>query len=278
MKLKLVLWASVVSLISLGLIASCSSLKWQALSTRVTENLEGQLTKPGNIDPPGNNNFEFVVVGDTHIGSPGGGVLKNVVAAAASFSAQFVIVAGDLTDTGERGQYSQFKALFAERNMPYRVAIGNHDIFFNGWEAYKDEIGRSIYSFDADQVHFVFLDSANGLLGEKQLQWLENDLRPYANQLVVVVSHFPPWNGFFSSVFKMASDEEAAYLKDILYRYDVDYMVAGHFHGFAENFIGKTKYLVTGAANDINDPGQRQHYLRFTVNGSSITYQKVNLN
>jgi hypothetical protein len=73
----------------------------------------------------------------------------------------------------------------------------------------------------------------------------------------------------------MASEEEAAILKDILNRTEVDIMFASHYHGYNETVIGGVKYIVTGGANDIIDIGNRQHFFRVRVNGTEMTTEYI---
>lgn len=256
-------------------IFGCNRLDMDPISKRVDENFNGELTLPGNIDPTGSNQFTFMVMGDTHIGNASGEVMKAQVDHAKKNGAAFAVVAGDVTDYGDGGQYKQFKAVMDQFSMLYRTAIGNHDIFYSGWASYKSELGRSIYSFDADNVHIVMLDSGNGILGDRQLEWLDQDLGGTSQPIKIIVSHFPPWNGSFSSIYKMSSDEEAAILKDILHRHSVNIMFSGHYHGYNQTNIGGVSYIVTGGANSITDPGQKQHYVRVTVSGTTLKTEIV---
>jgi hypothetical protein len=255
----------------------CTNFSLDLLNQRLTDNFSGSLSEPGDIDPSGTNQFSFILTGDTHIGSPNGEVLRQIIGQAVVAGDAFFVISGDITQGGLVGEYRQFKTLFDLESMPYRAAIGNHDIFFSGWNDFKQEIGKSIYSFNADNVHIVVLDSANGILGEDQLNWLRADLEGNTNPHILISTHFPPWNGHFSSIFKMPSDEEVAILKQILYDFDVDIMAAGHYHGYTEHDIGRTKFIVSGGANDVLDPGESKHFIRITVNGESMTHQMIEL-
>jgi 3',5'-cyclic AMP phosphodiesterase CpdA len=257
------------------LLLACTNLGFDSVGPRTHENFEGGLTVPGDIDPAGTNQFSFVMMGDTHIGSPGGEVMKRIVADAVDHHDAFAVIAGDVSQGAQDGEFDQFISVFASANLSWRAAIGNHDLYFGGWERYKKKIGRSIYSFNADNVHFAMLDSANGILGQDQLQWLESDLAGDSHEHKILVTHFAPWNGQFSSIYKMSSEEEAAILKDIAYRHGVKLVVSGHYHGHSETTIGGVRYIVSGGANDILDLGERQNYLRVHVDGSTLTVDTV---
>ncbi|HEX4925529.1 MAG TPA: metallophosphoesterase [Bdellovibrionales bacterium] len=260
---------------ALSLPVACTNFDLEMHNKRVSENFSGEITAPGDLDPAGTNNFTFIIMGDTHIGSPGGEVMRRIVEAGVAAGDAFAVIAGDVTQGGLDGEFAQFKTVFSNNSLPFRAAIGNHDLYFGGWERFRQQLGRSIYSFNADNVHFVMIDSGNGILGKRQLQWLEDDLRVNTRPHVVIVTHFPPWNGHFSSIYKMSSEEEAAVLKDIAFRHGVDIIAAGHYHGFAEKDIGRTKYIVTGGANDLIDLGQRMNYVRVRVAGDAMTIEVV---
>lgn len=258
-----------------ALLFACTNLEWAELEKRIDENLNGTLTHPGNLDPAGVNNFSFIVVGDTHVGHPAGQIFADQVSSLLQGGDAFVVVAGDVTQAGLDTEYEAFKGLLSALNISYRAAIGNHDIYFGGWDRWKRHLGRSIYSFDADNVHFVMLDSGNGLLGEGQLEWLRQDLAQTTQPHKIVVSHYPPWIGRFSSIFKMSSEEEAAVLKDILNSYGVELMFSGHYHGYDEVVLNSTRYIVTGGMNNLIDFGNQKNYVRVFVEGSSIRTEAV---
>lgn len=255
--------------IGFSVMFSCTNLGLNQLNDRVSDNFTGQIAAPGDIDPAGTDSFTFMALGDTHVGSSAGETLNQYAGIAQSSGDAFVVVAGDLTDGGADGEYSQFKQVLANNSMQFRAAIGNHDIYFDGWSRYRGQIGRSIYSFNADNVHFVMLDTANGVMGKTQMEWFENDLRSNTRPHIVVVTHFPPWNGSFSSIYRMSSEEEAAIFKDICYRYNVELVLSGHYHGFEAIELGRTKFIVSGGANTRLDLGQKSNYIRVRVNGSN---------
>jgi len=91
-------------------------------------------------------------------------------------------------------------------DLPIYYVHGNHDIDYDArndedsLDTYKRYCGPSYYSFNYGKVHFVVLDSVyydgkrlyHGKLGDKQLEWLKNDLSfvPGGN-LIVLNMHLP---------------------------------------------------------------------------------------
>ncbi len=97
--------------------------------------------------------WSFVHLTDVHIGEGEGdygttgyldtltgseeGYAVNRLRAALTYLAQnwnayklaFIVVTGDLTDSGERSEYLRFKALMDSSGLPYIAFIGNHDVW-----------------------------------------------------------------------------------------------------------------------------------------------------
>lgn len=255
---------------------SCTNLEFNQTYDRMDDNYD--LQTPGNIDPAGNNSFTFGVMGDTHSGGSGDDFYDEILTQMHTDGDAFVVVAGDLTNQGSESQFGSFKQSMIDNSYDnlFRVAIGNHDIYFGGWENYKKSIGhRSMYSFDADNVHFVMLDTANGLVGRRQLDWLKEDLETTTQPIKIVVAHFPAYNGTFSGIYRLNSDEEVNLLQNIFYENNVNYYISGHYHGYASKKIGRTTYIVTGGANNLLDPGEYKHFVRFTVSDNIITHEVI---
>lgn len=58
-------------------------------------------------------------------------------------------------------------------DKPIFSIIGNHDLFFSGWDDFRELLGPSVYWFEVDYGSgrdlFIALDSASGTLGGKQM-------------------------------------------------------------------------------------------------------------
>lgn len=264
-------------LMALLLLTSCTVPQLGEVRKRVQDSLSGQLSTPGDLDPDGTNNFSFAVFGDTHVGSPMGSILNKAIQSSKAAGDSFVVVAGDLTDYGKSSQFDEFISAFNSQSHIFRAAIGNHDIYFNAWKTYKNKIGAATYSFNADHVHFAVIDTANGVIGKKQLNWLRQDLASTSQSVKIIVSHFSPYTGEFQQVWRLSSEEETAILKDIANTYNVSLVIAGHYHGFVQKRIHNTIYLTTGGVNKVIDVGEKKHYVRVRVNATNISIRQIKL-
>lgn len=230
--------------------------------------------------------LEFVVISDTHYMLDTGGRAvefesrrrqtaraERALRLAASLEAAFVIHLGDLVQ--EYPETLGFPQAVAEAMAqlavcgvrPYQVA-GNHDVgdkpdptMPTDWvtpvslAGYHERHGCSWRAWDEAGCHFISLNSQimNSVLPEaaKQQAWLEADLAAHAGQRLFLFLHLAPF---------LAQEEEPGlghydnidqparrWLLDLVRRYRVELMVAGHSHFAFFNRVGPTRFY--GAAS-----------------------------
>lgn len=198
--------------------------------------------------------------------------------------------------------YPRFKRIIAAGGVPQYFVAGNHDL---DWDAQSDadsldtfrrEWGPEYYSFDIGHVHFVVLDNVrypcngidphpfcdlsakpayNGVISQRQLAWLKNDLAHVPeDKLIVLNAHIP-----FASFSGAGSQKSQTDNLDALYDIIGDRPalgLAGHTHTTeqilpGESFAGWQRHtgadeaafhlIITGAvsaswwAGDLDDLG-----------------------
>ncbi len=158
--------------------------------------------------PNGTNVFRFVVMSD-NTGGHKPGEWEEAIAEINLLKPDFVICVGDLiegytTNPVELAEMrTEFEAMTARLNAPFYYCPGNHDIsnpmMDEDWAARYGVNGRSYYSFDYRNSHFVVLDTASYLFNrtrffEEQLTWLEKDLDSARNaDHVFIFTHIPQY-------------------------------------------------------------------------------------
>jgi 3',5'-cyclic AMP phosphodiesterase CpdA len=153
--------------------------------------------------------FYFIQMSDTHWGYSGkanpdaANTLKTAVATINALEVQpdFIVFTGDLTHTTDdpaerRRRLAEFRDIVGELKVTAVHCIpGEHDASLDGGEAFQESFGDTHFSFSNKGVHFIGLDNASdpeGNLGEKQLEWLKNDLAQHAKSArIVVFAHRP---------------------------------------------------------------------------------------
>lgn len=211
-----------------------------------------------------------------------------------------VLHVGDLvesTGTPEeiRAAFQKASAILDRLPVPWHLTAGDHDVNPPGWQAASADRSREAlfqelygarepafrerpwYSFDVNGFHFVALYSHQVLrvdprwgdiflarIQDDQLAWLQRDLESHRRaRAVVVFLHQPLW--YHWSGWKR--------VHDLLRRYPVAAVVAGHFHYDQDDGeIDGIRYLVVGTTggdtkHGSRDAGEAHHVTLLRVTG-----------
>jgi 3',5'-cyclic AMP phosphodiesterase CpdA len=184
--------------------------------------------------------YTFAIITDPHFGMssvyyfPESEFFNSVTEASAD-KPEFLLVLGDVTNTGVKAEYQDF-ADFAQRfteacGIPYYAVAGNHDLYNDGWTTWAQTVnpGTSFYRFALGRRSFYFLDTGNGTLGDPQLEKLSAEMNADANRKLVF-THYPLFGGISFSYFKLTNSRERKALIDLFNANSVDMYFAGHWH------------------------------------------------
>ena len=198
--------------------------------------------------------------------------------------AVFAIHAGDMVnESGETGfrmteEALRFNSATQATDKPCFLIIGNHDVYFNCAQYFKQYFHTSTYAvtvktLGGHQDLFLFLDSGNGTHGKRQLDWLEEQLshrKEYRH--CFVISH----NWLFRTTYNytttpaanLPEDEQYAFM-DLMSQNEVDMVLMGHFHSRDMKTFGGVKYVMT---DNLNESSETPSYLVVHC-GAQITYE-----
>ena len=209
--------------------------------------------------------YTFYSCSDTHINDDNSRLASYITIERNDPEAVFSIIAGDLANESGEGSYiladSAIKfnpSTQIENDLCFPI-IGNHDVYFDCAEFYKQHFHTSTYTVTVNTVSgykdlFIFLDSGNGTHGRRQLDWLEEQLSHRTEyRYCFVVSH----NWLFRTTYNytttpasnLPEDEQYAFM-DLMSRNAVDMVVMGHFHYRDTKTFGGVKYVMTANLND----------------------------
>lgn len=131
--------------------------------------------------------YSFIVISDIHAKKDDGRMLEQLQNACIKGDS-FLVCNGDLTGSGSRQELQEFSDIMQNVPLPWYPVIGNHDIYHHNWPVWQELMGESIYRIDSGSTTLIMLDSANGILGGNQLDWLEQQLETRKSH-VFVFSH-----------------------------------------------------------------------------------------
>ena len=225
--------------------------------------------------------YTFHVCTDPHINETYNNLREFSTRLRNDASVDFGIVLGDCTDSRNAFQNYVDALSFVEgeqqANKPIFSLIGNHDLFFKGWNEYAKLLGPSVYWFEVksgpSKDLFITLDSASGTLGKKQMEWLKNILATErANyRHCVVLTHT---NLFYTDNTQQGSSnmalEETALLADIFSRNKVTLCLQGHDHHREDLTLDGVRYTIVGT---IRDEAENPEYLAITMSNSGAEYR-----
>ena len=209
--------------------------------------------------------YSFIVLADTHIENGNAWRLEEL-AGALDPSDEFVVILGDITQSGAHEDIQKFIEIAESLGIPCYPVIGNHDIYFDNWRNWRDLIGSTRYRIDADTASLFILDSANAFFGRSQLDWLESEIKTVPdNNRIFVFTHANLFINSFPGVQQNSDSRERARLISIL-NGRCDFIFTGHSHKHLLTDIGSTKIL------SLIDFKKTQSYYRVSVTKDGIGY------
>jgi 3',5'-cyclic AMP phosphodiesterase CpdA len=222
----------------------------------------------------GQGDFFFVQLSDTHWGfkdvsiNPDfAGTLKKAIAAVNALNSQpdFVAFTGDLTHTTDDPQERRKRMAEAREIISglkvknVRFLPGEHDASLDNGQAFQEFFGKTHYSFDHKGVHFIALDNVSDpaqTIGEVQLQWLRDTLKPFnKDSRIVVLTHrplfdlYPQWDWWTRDGGKVI---------DLLMPYKNVTVFYGHIHQEHHHLVGHIPLLAAkGMMYPLPAPGSQ---------------------
>lgn len=256
---------------------------------RFTESIEWNNEHlPRSISTP-EESYTLFCMSDSHVGSTDNVDLFFTLAE--QNDALCAVLVGDLTDDGKPASYdslqrhfpmaSQFESLPSFSTAyptPCDTALtvipiaGNHDLYSYGWSEYSSRFGSSSFTFTittpSAQDLFICLDSGNGTLGRKQLNWLKDILRQERDSFrhCIVFSHLQ-FFGYNTLSFSGFLPDELNEITELFLKYNVELAVTGHVHHRSDIDFGNTKYIVMPALLETAD---NHGYLTVVISGDDI--------
>ena len=177
---------------------------------------------------------------------------------------------------------------------PFYPVVGNHDITHNGWALWSNIFHSSFYDVyvlvEDEPItldHFIFLDSASGTLGQKQVELIEEGVldghdyekNGYLVRHTFVFGHtniFRPSSLEFASTFPR---EESFFLLNKFHEWDASMVFFGHVHKWDYQQDGVTEYITLDSMCEANNPEPGDYLLRVHVKkDGTVTWEKVHMN
>lgn len=170
-------------------------------------------------------------------------------------------------------------------SLPFHPVVGNHDITHNGWALFCDQFKTSFYEFTVNvggqYDRFIFLDSANGTLGDFQIDQIEANALQNDDKDIRYTFVFTHTNIFRPSLNEFASTycrEELYYILNKLSEWNTKIMFYGHVHAWDDRYFGGVKHITMPSMNFVDHPnGGDDLLVRVRVTKDSCYVEPVGL-
>ena len=160
------------------------------------------------------------------------------------------------------------------------AVCGNHDIYFQLWEKFLRVFKTSTYYFVVQtpagkQDLFIVYDSADGTVGSKQLQWLENtlkwaDTQNFRHVVACTHTHFFKRDGSQGHTSNYTIEETYALL-NLFTQHNVKMVWSGHDHS---REITQVKGMTCILVDSMTEHDEHPYYMLVTM-GDKIDYEFI---
>jgi hypothetical protein len=223
------------------------------VNERVRLSLELNKNKPDSEISVQDIDYTLLIAGDSEVG--GTKNLDTLLARSTRPGVAGFVIVGDITSGDPRGYGTLVHELDTKNHGPAYFILGNHDLFFDGWDNYYNYFGSSTYAFTVNTSDtsdlYICLDSGNGTIRSRQLKWLENLLKKERenHRFCIIFTHV----NFFREHHTFSANplvDEVHVLMDLFFRNSVNMVVMGHDHRRSEEYFGGTHYITLDAFYD----------------------------
>ncbi len=180
--------------------------------------------------------FSFALLTDTHISTSNPNPMEDLQRSIADINQnpniKFVVVTGDLTESGDRASIEAVKAALDRLHVPFYAASGNHETTWSesGVMDFTRVFGDSRFAFSHNGIYFIGFNSgpvirmADGHVAPQDIAWLKQNLDSVSasgDAPIFVFTHYPLQNGDVDNWYEVT---------DVLREHNVQCIMGGHYH------------------------------------------------
>lgn len=238
------------------IVTNCNS----AFGRDCSRNNQEYASPIGLVNPVDSSSSQVIIaqISDLHVGSPGQLAYGKIDSAARVERCvthlrqlqplpEILVASGDLVNLGTPVEYRRLRELLAPLPMRIYLMPGNHDdraalrAEFSDHRYLFSTLDALYYVIEAETVRLIMLDTVlpgrdGGVLGSRQLDWLDATLASEPEKPTLIFMHHPPIVTGIHHMDKIAlAGEDAARLGAIISQHaQVERIACGHLHRMVE--------------------------------------------
>jgi len=231
--------------------------------------------------------YNVFVATDTHVDRSRTNWEQFINAYRADINCPLAIHLGDLVNAQNHWDYMK-RPLDSIASNPLKrdtllTVTGNHDLYFNQWSEYVRLWKTSTYYTIVrtplgKQDLYIFIDTGEGILGEKQTKWLKETLawadgQAFRHLVVCTHTHLFKRDSSQGHTSNMPLEETYALLH-LLKEHNVEMFWCGHDHAREITNLGQMKSIIVDALFD-REP--HPAYMVAACGDEPISYRFVEL-
>lgn len=220
--------------------------------------------------------FRFALFTDLHISLNNEESTNDLESAVADLNNQhdiaFLIVSGDLTETGDRASLEKVKSILDKLKCDYYIVPGNHETKWSesGATDFARVFGDNKFRLFVNGYLFLGFNTGpvikmgDGHVAPQDIEWVGRQLKQIGRkQPVFLVTHYPLKNGDVDNWYE---------LTDVVRRYNIQSFLGGHYHrNLAFSYDGIPGLLCRSTLRSKEELGG---YTIFNVSDSLYVFEK----
>lgn len=158
----------------------------------------------------------------------------------------FVIITGDITNIGLLSEFEMAVKLYKKLEIPFVMAVGNHDLLTNGKILFEKFFGIDTFAFNFKQTRFNIINNNNWELASSRdnKQWITDDITANPKTHHIVLSHVSMEDVARFSQAKIDAWKQAGI------NLGIKYFINGHDHNRGVNDFGNAKRITVGSPSN----------------------------
>ena len=188
----------------------------------------------------------------------------------------FVISTGNAVISGDEDKYRILNKSLNKIKIPTIIGVGDKETSNGGYSKFYYHYGPYYFSYNVNNVYFIFLDTTGTTSEQWQKAWLEEQLNiseKYKYKFVIMNSS--PFNIENTDLLNKPYYD---FLIDTFSKYKVTAVFTSGMQVFDSRKIKEVQYFISGGAGGallLNNENSFYHYIKVNIKNDEVAYSVI---